>query len=53
VEELAGPLDATNTPEEPARIAPRQDEWRHAFQDGAARSTYTFPPRSFTILRFE
>jgi alpha-L-arabinofuranosidase len=51
VEELAGPLDATNPADDPARIQPRQAEWRHAAADGAAR--YTFPPYSFTILRFE
>ena len=51
VEELAGPLDATNTSEDPTRITPRQAEWRHAMPAGPAR--YTFPPHSFTILRFE
>jgi hypothetical protein len=51
LEELAGPLDATNTAQDPARIAPRRGEWPHAAEDGAPR--YTFPPHSFTILRFE
>jgi alpha-L-arabinofuranosidase len=51
LDELAGPLDATNPAEDPARIQPKQAEWRHASADGAAR--YTFPPYSFTILRFE
>jgi alpha-L-arabinofuranosidase len=50
-EELAGPLDATNTAEEPTRIVPREGEWRHTSSDGAPR--YTFPPHSFTVLRFE
>jgi alpha-L-arabinofuranosidase len=51
LEELVGPLDAKNPAEDPARIQPRQAEWRHASADGVAR--YTFPPYSFTILRFE
>jgi alpha-L-arabinofuranosidase len=51
VEELTGPLDATNTAEEPARIQPTRREWRHGLKDGAA--SYAFPPHSFTVLRFE
>jgi hypothetical protein len=51
LEELAGPLDAANPSDDPARIEPRHSEWRHTSQAGAARST--FPPHSFTILRFE
>ena len=51
LEELVGPLDARNTSEDPTRIKPRKAEWRHTSKDGAAR--YTFPPHSFTILRFE
>jgi alpha-L-arabinofuranosidase len=50
LEELAGPLDARN-PSEDLTLEPRRDEWRHTSKDGAAR--YTFPPHSFTILRFE
>lgn len=51
VEELAGPLDAVNTAEAPGRIRPRRIEWQHELAKGMAR--YTFPPRSFTILRLE
>jgi hypothetical protein len=51
LEELVGPLDATNPAEDPARIEPRQAQWRRTAEDGAVR--YTFPPHSFTILRFE
>jgi alpha-L-arabinofuranosidase len=51
LEELVGPLDATNTAEEPTRIEPKRREWRHDLKNGAA--LYTFPPHSFTILRFE
>jgi alpha-L-arabinofuranosidase len=50
-EELAGPLDATNTAEDPARVTPRQAEWRHTSEGTGAR--YTFPPHSFTVLRFD
>jgi alpha-L-arabinofuranosidase len=51
LEELAGPLDSTNPADDPTRIQPRHAEWRHTSPDGAVR--YTFPPHSFTILRFE
>jgi hypothetical protein len=51
VEELAGALGALNTADTPAQIKPRQNQWRHEMKDGAA--TYVFPPRSFTVLRFE
>jgi hypothetical protein len=51
LEELSGPLDASNTAQDRTRIEPRQAEWRPALKDGAVR--YTFPPHSFTILRFE
>ncbi len=33
------------------RISPYLSEWRHAMERG--RASYTFPPRSFTVLRFE
>jgi alpha-L-arabinofuranosidase len=51
LEQLAGPLDATNSSDDPTRIRPSEAEWQHTAKDGAAR--YTFPPHSFTILRFE
>ena len=51
LEELVGPLDARNPSEDSTRIKPWQAEWQHTSKDGAAR--YTFPPHSFTILRFE
>ena len=51
VEELSGPLDAVNTAEEPARVAPRSTEWTHGMAQG--RASYAFPPRSFTVIRFE
>jgi len=51
VEELAGPLDATNSADNPERIRPRKAEWRHEIKDERAR--YAFPPYSFTVLRWE
>jgi alpha-L-arabinofuranosidase len=51
LEELVGPLDARNTSDDPTRIRSRQSEWRHTSENGANR--YTFPPHSFTVLRFE
>jgi hypothetical protein len=51
VAELSGPLDAVNTAADPRKVVPTEREWRHDLKDGA--TNYTFPPRSFTILRFE
>jgi hypothetical protein len=48
---LSGSLSDVNTPEEPEKIAPRESQWRHNLTDGKA--SYTFPPYSYTILRFE
>jgi hypothetical protein len=52
VEQLAGPLEGTNTADEPERIRPRRSEWMHEL-GGGGKSTYSFPPRSITILRLE
>jgi hypothetical protein len=51
VEELAGPMEAVNTAADPERIKPRSFDWRHALREGGA--TYSFPPYSFTVIRFE
>jgi hypothetical protein len=51
VEELSGPLDATNTAQAPNQITLHQTEWRHQFADGNVR--YTFPARSFVVVRFD
>jgi hypothetical protein len=51
VEELAGPLEAVNTADQPERISPRRFEWKHELAGG--KTTYTFPPRSITIIRLE
>jgi alpha-L-arabinofuranosidase len=48
--ELAGPLTASNTATEPDTIAPKESELR--FKDSES-TQYTFPPRSFTVIRFE
>jgi alpha-L-arabinofuranosidase len=47
VTELSGPADAVNTAEQPNNIVPRESTWKH----GA--SSHTFPPRSFTVIRFD
>ncbi len=49
--ELAGKLEDDNTPGQPEHVAPKAREWRHQAREG--RLEYTFPPYSFTILRFE
>ena len=51
VEELAGPADAVNTAAEPNRWVPRRWAWRQ--QRAGAPISYTFPPRSFTVLTFQ
>ena len=51
VEQLAGALDAVNTAQAPEHLKPALSQWPHHFADGLAR--YTFPPRSFTVIRFE
>ncbi len=49
LEQLAGPLNAANTAENPTEIIPKRLEWRHDMKDGAA--TFVFPPLSYTVLR--
>jgi hypothetical protein len=48
---LCGALDDVNTPENPRRVVPQARDWIHGCKDG--HTEYTFPPYSFTILRFE
>ena len=48
---LAGPLTAVNTADKPDAVIPDASEWEHAIKDG--RTSYTFPPFSFTVLRLE
>lgn len=51
VEELAGPLQATNTASAPERIKPSTRTWEHGLRNG--KSSFTFAPCSFTVIRFE
>jgi alpha-L-arabinofuranosidase len=51
VEELAGQLGDKNSADAPTRIVPRRLDWTHSLPAGPA--DYTFPPRSFTVLRFD
>jgi alpha-L-arabinofuranosidase len=48
---LQGEWDAVNTPEHPNSIKPTETDWSSDLKDGV--TTHTFPPRSFTVLRFE
>jgi hypothetical protein len=50
VEELAGPPDSVNTAAEPRRIHPTTRTWSHDLRRGP--TPITFPPHSFTVLRF-
>jgi alpha-L-arabinofuranosidase len=48
---LTGDWDDINTPEQPERIKPSESDWKHESKDGAVNRT--FPPYSFTVLRFQ
>jgi hypothetical protein len=50
VTELSSPLDAVNTADRPGAVVPRRAEWKHMLTGGA--SARTFPPHSFTIIRW-
>lgn len=49
--QLAGPLDATNTAEAPARVAPLESEPKFESVNGARH--LTIPAHSFSVYRFE
>ncbi len=49
--ELSGNLDAVNSSGNTNAIVPLQIAWEHRVREGGAN--YTFPPRSFTVLRLE
>jgi hypothetical protein len=51
VAELSGPLDARNTAAHPRAIVPQERDWQHGVEDGKA--SYSFPPRSITIIKWE
>jgi hypothetical protein len=48
---LAGLLNAVNTADKPESVIPKQSEWKHKIKEG--RTSYTFSPYSFTVLRLE
>ncbi len=51
VEQLAGPLDAVNTADNPRRLVPERSDWSYGdFRPGLP---YRLPPFSFTVIRFE
>jgi alpha-L-arabinofuranosidase len=51
VEQLAGPLDAVNTADNPRRLVPEQSQW--SFGEYRPGLPYRLPPYSFTVIRFE
>ena len=51
VAELTGQLADTNEPGNLDKVVPTRRKWRHGMKGGKA--SYTFPARSFTIIRFE
>jgi hypothetical protein len=51
VTELSGPMNAVNTADQPNAVTPRSIDWQ--FKPTAGAASYTFPPRSLTIIRFE
>ncbi len=51
VTELSGLLDAVNAADKPNAIVPRKREWKPEIKEGKA--SYTFPPHSFTIIRWQ
>jgi alpha-L-arabinofuranosidase len=50
ISQINGDLDERNTETDPDRIVPRDREWQPVNDDDR---TYIFPPRSFSVLRFE
>jgi hypothetical protein len=51
VTELSGPMNAVNTADQPNAVTPKSIDWQFKLSAGAA--SYTFPPRSLTIIRLE
>jgi hypothetical protein len=51
VTELAAPLRAVNTSAQPNIVETHSREWQHEIKDGKA--SYTLPPCSITVIRFE
>jgi alpha-L-arabinofuranosidase len=50
ITEILGQLGDVNSPEGELKIRPIDTVWQHEISGGAA--TYTFPPYSFSIVRF-
>lgn len=51
VTEISGRLDEENSAADPTHIVPHERAWASEFHDGAA--SYTFPPHSFSIIRWQ
>jgi alpha-L-arabinofuranosidase len=51
VEVLAGASGDRNSADNPSKITPRSFRWRHEIKSGSMR--FEFPPRSFTVIRFD
>jgi hypothetical protein len=51
VTELSGDLAARNTAVQPKAIVPQDRRWTHGLKDGKA--SYSFPPRSVTVIEWE
>lgn len=51
VEELAGPLEARNTADQPGLLTPKTSPWPHGLAEGQARRV--FPAHSFSVLVFQ
>lgn len=51
VTRIAGEIDDVNTADDPEKVVPWEQSWRYAIENGEI--TYTFPPYSFTVLRFD
>jgi alpha-L-arabinofuranosidase len=51
VTELAGALEAVNTASSVSAIVPKRSAWNHRMKEG--RTSRTFPPHSFSVVRFE
>jgi hypothetical protein len=51
VTELSGPPDAVNNADKTDAVVPKESGWEHGIKEGTA--SHTFPPHSFTVIRFE
>ena len=51
VTELSGPIEAVNTVDNSNAIVPEHRRWTYRASEGSA--SYTFPPHSITVIRFD